>query len=337
MATQRRHSIFTDFLAELGVPHTAAYSDRQFERMTFRSLFGLSKLLQRYGVESEAYSIDDKSEFGSLTPPFLAGTRDSFVIVTADDGQTVTFRDGLTPGTRSMPRAEFIDRWTGVVLLAFPTASSTEPDMCSHTISEAGNRAKRPVFVAALVFIFLYLFIANGVCRHFTTVMLTLVDLAGIYVTYHLVLKSLNIHSKAADSICGIVDRSGCRTVLNTPASKFFGIFGWSELGLSYFTVSLVTLLVFPQYTGYLALINACCCLFSFWSIWYQKYRAKAWCTLCLLTQACLWLSFAFYVFGGWLGSAFPLGIQFFILCASYVAALLGLNAIMPALDKSDS
>lgn len=43
-------SIFTNFLTELGVPHTRSYSDRRFEKMTFKSLFGLSKLLQSYGA-----------------------------------------------------------------------------------------------------------------------------------------------------------------------------------------------------------------------------------------------------------------------------------------------
>ena len=90
-----------------------------------------------------------------------------------------------------------------------------------------------------------------------------------------------------ADKICGLIDRTGCGTVLSTKASKFFGLFGWSEVGFSYFGVSLACLLVFPQHIGYLALVNACCCPFSFWSVWYQKYRAKAWCTLCLWPSMC--------------------------------------------------
>ncbi len=43
-------TIFTDFLTELEVPHTREYSDKQFENMPFKSLFGLSKLLGQYPV-----------------------------------------------------------------------------------------------------------------------------------------------------------------------------------------------------------------------------------------------------------------------------------------------
>ena len=53
----------------------------------------------------------------------------------------------------------------------------------------------------------------------------------------------------------GVAGR-GCDSVLETKASKFFGIFGWSEVGFSYFSVSLLTLLIFPQWICYLALLQ---------------------------------------------------------------------------------
>lgn len=97
-----------------------------------------------------------------------------------------------------------------------------------------------------------------------------------------------------------------------------------------------MTLLIFPEYTGYLALCNLICLPFSFWSIWYQKFRAKAWCTLCLSVQAILWLLFFSYISGGWLKDSFPLSINFFVLGASYLAVLLLLNRVSPMIDKTD-
>ena len=203
-------------------------------------------------------------------------------------------------GRRKFTENEFLGRWTGIVLVASPRDDAREPSFGKHFFIQEANRAKRWILAAAAVFIFLYLFIANGIYSRPSTVLLTLVNIAGIFVTYELLLKSLNIHSDTGDSICSIIDRTGCHTVLSTSASAFFGIFSWSEVGFSYFSVSLAALLMFPQCTGYLALINALCCPFSFWSVWYQKTRAKAWCTLCLITQACLWLRSACYLLGGW-------------------------------------
>lgn len=319
-------SLLSDFLEALGVPHTRGYADRCFGTMTFKSLFGFAKALEGFGVESRALSLGDKAaDLPRLPVPFLAATPDGFAIVldvTPDKVDVRTFE-----GPKTLTRKEFIDRWTGTVLLASPKDNACEPELGKHRFLEDAYAAKKWLIVLSAAFIFVSLFVVKGIYAHASTVMLTLIDIAGLFVTYHLLLKSLNIHSATGDSICGLIDRSGCHTVLNTSASSFFGLFSWSEVGLAYFSVSLAVLLLFPEYTGSLALINACCCPFSFWSVWYQKYRAKAWCTLCLITQACLWLSLACYIFGGWFRDAFPLGIEFFIIGAAYVLALFSLNA----------
>lgn len=64
-------TIFSDFLSELDVPHTHCYSDRKFCTMPFQSLFGLKKLLQSYGVESEGLRFDDKTKIDMLPVPFF--------------------------------------------------------------------------------------------------------------------------------------------------------------------------------------------------------------------------------------------------------------------------
>ncbi len=334
----QRASIFSDFLTALGVPHTQWYSDAQFDAMTFKSLFGLSKLLQGYGIDGEALEVPDKNAaLDALTVPYLAYLPGNFVIVTATDDSSVTYLDGTADAPSIKSREDFCKDWSGIVFVAYPTEKSTEPYYASHRFTELGNRAKKWVLGAALAFVFVYLFVSGGIAAHWSTVLLTIINLGGLYVTYELLLKSLGIHSERGDAICGVLDRNGCHKVLNTAASKFFGLFGWSEVGFAYFGVSLAALLAFPQHIGDLALINACCCPFSFWSVWYQKYRAKAWCTLCLITQALLWLSLACYIFGGWFRHAFPTGISFFVLGAAYVIVLLGINALMPFFNKNRS
>lgn len=328
-------TILSDLLSDLGVPHTVSYADRRFDRMTFKSLFGLSKELEGFGVDSEALALGDKSaDLPRLTPPFLAHTPDGFVIVENIGPDKVSLRAFDGPAEFAVP--DFVKKWDGKVLLVYPHEDASEPDYSSHRFIELAIRAKRWVLAAALIFVFACGFIEAGLWRHVSTVLLTCISLAGLYVTYELLLKSYNIHSSRGDSICSIIDRSGCHTVLGTSAAKFFGLFGWSEVGFAYFSVTLAVMLLAPQHIGYLALINACCCPFSFWSVWYQKYRAKAWCTLCLITQACLWLSLGCYIFGGWFEGAFPLSVNFFVIGACYVAVLLLLNALSPFFDRNE-
>lgn len=328
-------TIFSDFLTDLGVKHTEWYADEQFHAMTFKSLFGLSKLMEAYGIPCEAAEVPDKSSaLAALKPPYLARMADYFAIVTQVDSDNVYFRDGLQNGIRTLSRDAFCSQWTGVVFVAQPDAASEEPHYAEHRFTEIANRCKRYALVAAILFLIVFGFVCSGVWHSAGTVALVIVDIIGIYITYQLLLKTLGIHSAHGDAICSIIDRTGCHTVLGTDGAKFFGIFSWSEVGVAYFTVSLAALLAFPGCVGSLALINACCCPFSFWSVWYQRYRAKAWCTLCLITQACLWLCLGSYIWAGAFREAWPIGWPTIALGAAYVAVLFGLNAIDGMIEK---
>lgn len=326
--------ILSDFLSALSVPHTADYTNRQFESMPFKSLFGLSKLLDKYGVSSQGFKLDDRKEIRKITPPFLAHTPRGFVIVTGIGDDTV---DYLTQGVaEKMPLDNFRQAWDGNVFLAFPSDSAMEPDYHSHARMIFISKAKKVMLWVLGAALFLYLFISNGIYRHVTLILATLCDFLGLALTFMLVQKSMRIKSRAADLVCGVLQEGGCDSVLETRASSFYGIFSWSEVGFTYFSVSLLALLVFPQWTGYIAACNVCCLPFTLWSIWYQKFRAKAWCTLCVSVQATLWLLFICFLTGGWIRDIFPLRIEFFVLVGAYAFVLLGLNRIMPLMTKKE-
>ena len=330
----RGDTLLSHWLGLLGVPYTPCYTDRRFNSMPFPTLFGLKKLLSEYGVESEGMRIADPSELGSLTPPFVASTKGGFVIVTSTGPDSVCY---VTRGVgESIPCDEFHKVWDGNVFLAYPTEDSREPHHGLHARVEFFARAKKWVLMAAGVLLFSYLFVTQGLYHSWSTVMICLFDLGGLWLTYQLVRKSLHFKTSAADRVCGVLQEGGCDSILETDASKFFGLFGWSEVGFSYFSVSLLGLLMFPEWTRYLALCNVLCLPFTVWSIWYQRFRAHKWCTLCVCVQATLWLLFFCYLGGGWLKGLFPLRIEFFVLGLTYVAVLLGLNAIMPLIDKSE-
>ena len=325
--------LINDYLEALGVPHTDSYTADRLKAMPFHTLFGLTKLLEEYGVKSEGYRLADKDEISKITPPFLAGTPAGFVIVTGIDGDNISYR---TLGVdEKIPADEFKQAWDGVVLLSFPAENAQEPDYRVHARIDFFMRAKKWVLAAACLILFAYLFIANGLYRHLSTIFVAAIDLAGLYFTYLLVQKSLKIHNPAADRVCKVLQDGGCDSILEMKASKFFGLFGWSEVGFAYFSVSLITLLLLPGMMPWLALCNLCCLPFTFWSIWYQKFRAKKWCTLCVCVQASLWLLFSSYLSGGWLRDIWPLSLNFFALGLAYLSVMLGLNAIMPLIENS--
>lgn len=330
----REHNICSDLLQQLGVKHTPDYCQSRLDSMPFKSLFGLKKLLQEFGVDSEGISLTDKSEFNKLAPPFLAKMPDGLVIVTEITPDSVSY---LTQGVpEQIGLNDFLKAWTGVSFLCFPGPNAIEPEYAAHMTLQVGNRLKRYVLFIGVLILFFYLGITNHVFYHWSTCLVTLLDLAGLWLTWMLVQKSLKISNATADSVCKVLKEGGCDSVLEMKASKFFGLFGWSEVGFAYFSVSLLCLLMFPQWTCYLALCNVLCLPFTVWSIWYQKFRAHTWCTLCVSVQCTLWLLFFCYLGGGWFEGIFPLRPQFFILGLTYVTVLLGINRLTPYFDHSE-
>ncbi|MBD5234186.1 MAG: vitamin K epoxide reductase family protein [Bacteroidales bacterium] len=332
---EKRHSLINDYLHCLGVPHTFDYSEKRVRNIPFKTMFGFSKLLEEYGIESEAYLLEDKTEIQKLTPPFLANTAAGEVIVTEVSPSEISY---LTEGVAEKVASErFMEAWDGRVLLSFPSPDACEPDYATHARIEFFMRAKKWVLGFCAVYLFLYLFIKNGIYEHISTTLIAAIDLGGLYFTYLLVQKSVKIHNPAADRVCGVLQAGGCDSILETKASKFFGIFGWSEVGFAYFSVSLAALMLLPQMLPWLALCNLCCLPFTFWSIWYQRFKAHKWCTLCVCVQGSLWLIFFNYLFGGWLKLAWPISANFFALGIAYLGVMLALNAIMPLIEKSSN
>lgn len=324
-------TIFSDFLKELGVPHTGAESDAAFHAMSFRSLFGFSRLLNSYGIRTRGVKVSDKEILSQIPVPFVAQEGTGFVIITgfgkdAQGQDTVEYIYGHQRKQRSLD--QFRQRWSGVALLAYPEVGSCEPDYARHHFYEIAEKAKTWILAACCAALLTAGFIFAGAWTHLSTIFLFVIDLAGIYITFQLLLKSLKINVKTADRICGVLQKHGCDTVLEQKASKFFGLFGWAEVGVGYFCVTLITMLCFPQMMPWLALCNGCCLPFTVWSIWYQRFRIHTWCTMCVITQCLLCLQFICYLTGGWWQHILPLQWPLFVLLSAYIAAVLGLNRI---------
>lgn len=322
-------SLFSDFLSQLGVRHTEQYSDQRYSDMPFFSLFGLSRLLCEYGVTNTGIKVDEDSKtavFPQLKVPFLADTPNGFLIITKIDGDNVTYLSQHDTFTAS--RQEIVDSWNGIALLASVRENAGEPEYCRHHIAEKMTGVKHLLLASIAVVLLGVGMWLSGLYSHWAAWLLLVADCAGILFSWMLVQKSLGIQSKAADSVCSVIEDGGCDEIARSEASSFLGIFKWSEVGLAYFSISLLAMLLFPSVMPALAAINILCLPYTVWSITYQRFVAKTWCTLCVCVQITLWILFAGYLLGGWTAHIFPIGLDFFILGAVYIGTMLGLNRI---------
>ena len=329
------HTLVTDLLAALKVPFTKVYTKQRFETMPFKTLFGVSQLLKEYGVESKGFDLEDKTELTKLSVPFIDQTEGGLIIVTKFSNNYVSY---LTQGvSETIPVKEFEEISTGVVLIPSVQKGAREPEYSKHLTDVIINNSKKVLLWLLAALLSAYLIVIHDLWHYWSFWGLFAVDCFGIWLTYMLVQKSLSIKSHVADKVCGVLQEGGCDSILKTNASSFFGIFSWSEVGFTYFGVSLLAMLISPPTIHWLSIINICCLPFTIWSISYQKFVAKHWCTLCVCVQASLWLQFICYLLGGWMKPVFPLDLGFFALGATFIMVLLALNRVLPHFTNKDN
>lgn len=318
---------FSKLLTALEVRHTRTYSDGRFMHMPFMSWFGLSKLLDEYGIDSQGVIVSDTAQMCELPVPFVAQLKcGEWVIVTE---ATKCHARYITQSVREdVSITTLADDWTGKALLTRPRPGACEPDYGKHLLAEVMTRLRNCSLIALLAGLPVWSFIANGLWRHWYMWVLTLIYLFGLSASVGLVLKELGVKSRALDNVCAAVVAHGCETVMGK-GGTFLGIFHWSQVGLAYFSVSLTALLAFPAIWPWLALTAVCCLPYSFWSVSYQKWVAKSWCTLCLCVQASFWLLFFFWIpVEWWHELEWTPGV--IVLLAAYGVVLLSVNALMP-------
>jgi protein-disulfide isomerase len=332
-----RDSIFTSFLHLLRVKHSLIFSDKYFNEHPHKyNLFGISKMLSDYGIENAGTKIIDKEkDIFNIELPFIAHFGSDFVVVYKVERNTVYY---IWNGKKlSVPVTEFIQAWSGIILLAESTIHSIEPDYKKHKKNEQLNVVQKLSLFLSCVLILGTSYIAHALFTKLGLTLLLLINLAGMYISYLLILKQLYVQSNYADKICSLFSKSDCNNVLESKAAKLWGVFGWSEIGLGYFAANVLILLSVPDWISYLSLINLFTLPYSIWSVWYQKFKAKQWCPLCLIVQILLWLIFAV----NWLSGYMQLPvfnwislINLLVIACIYLIGMLGVNILIPLLNK---
>lgn len=325
-------SIITLFLERLNVKHTQYYTDKLFNEHPYRyNLFGLSDILTTYGIENWALRIEKKEDIFMAKTPFLAHAGGHFVVV---DGITEDrIRYVWNGKSISVPVEEFFKIWTGVLLLAEPDEQSAEPDYLQHRQRQKISKLKHFATAISLSVVFLVICAVAKVYASLGLLLLFLLNMAGIYVGYLLLLKHLHIGNAYGDKICSLFEQTDCNNILESNASSFLGLISWSEIGLGYFISNVIIILFFPHLSTWMVLINICALPYSFWSIWYQGIKVKRWCPLCLMVQALMWIIFFLNLGFGFISLPFFDILQIGTVVCIYLIPILLIHSAAPFVE----
>lgn len=289
------NNILISFLKALHVKYTSAYAEKLYEEHPHKyNLYGLSKMLEEYGIANTGVRINDKN-IRSLETPFIAHIGNDFVVVNKVTNKQVSYhwRDKEINVTED----QFKNLWSGVVLIAEMDENSIEPDYLQHRKLHLLNLCQN-ILLAAIPLIAL-LWIYSKQEFQIANAFLFLLYTTGALTSLLLVQKQIYAHGQYADKICSLFKQKDCNNVLESDAAKLFGWVSWSEIGLGYFLSNLLLMAVYPALIPYLILINLLALPYTIWSVWYQYKVVKQWCMLCMVVQGILWLSALTVCIGG--------------------------------------
>ncbi|MDR0750570.1 MAG: hypothetical protein LBF62_13515 [Tannerellaceae bacterium] len=330
---------FVHFLELLGVKHTKRYSNRVYNEHPYKnSLYSFSSLLSEYSVENVTVQLlDEDKDIKKLEVPVIVSCGSEIGIISKIENDSITLT-ALNNINVKISIDQFNELWDGITLFAEAGSKSIEPHYQKHKLSDLFNSTQKYILLLFSISLILSTVWTKELYLNSIIMLLLVINLAGVFVSYLLILKHYKIQSNYADKICSLIQKGDCNDVLDSSASKLFGLIGWSEVGMSYFVSNCIILLFNPELLPLLAVVNVCTLPYSFWSVWYQKYRVNSWCTLCLIVQGLLWLIFIVnMVFGYFNPTQDSLVVQsLVILSCIYIIPFIIVNQLLSLIIKKN-
>lgn len=284
-------------------------------------------------IDNAGTRIEDKlNNIMNIETPFVAHMGGEFVLVYNVTENEVEYR--IKNLNFNISKKNFCEAWTGIVLLAETNSDSLEPNYKKNRRKELLQLVLKSSLIFAISLLLIAVFVNNHSYTNIGLILSLIINIVGAYIGFLLVQKQLKIHSSYSDKICSLFKEADCNDALESNAAKLWSIFGWSEIGFSYFLSNIVIVTFLPELINYYAIINICALPYTLWSVWYQKFKAKQWCVLCLIVQLILWCIFITnLVFQFIQIPSFELS-DIFILASIYFISFISITLLIPYISE---
>ncbi len=182
---------------------------------------------------------------------------------------------------------------SGGVIVMEPDKQSGEANYREKRQKELVKAALLPsVVIAIALFGLCTLYSGSGLSlvQDKIPMLLFITKAIGITASVFLVLHEFKVHTRLADKICGFSSGVDCDSVLSSEASKLFGNINLADIGIIYFSSTLIYLsgVTDINQLWLLAVVSAVSIVFPVYSIYYQGFRLRKWCPFCMVVQVTL-------------------------------------------------
>jgi protein-disulfide isomerase/uncharacterized membrane protein len=283
----------------------------------YPSIIAVQDTLGELGVECNAYKTN-KEEVIKAGKPFLAH-------LNIDEGYIYYFPD-MTTAQNKMK--DFDKYWSGIVMLAERAKSNGNAE---HDKIFKKEKQQKIFALIAMVAVISGLFAAAWRSNTIEGLLFMITNSVGLYFSWLITQKEFGISNTVSDKICSMAKHSRCESVLFSKGAKLFSWLTWGDIGIVYFSGSLlyifISQLVSRQVTSqFYCLLCLGTLLFPFYSLYYQWEVVKQWCMLCLLVLVALMANALISVMS--LSLPVVSGIQFIYSLGAFMIIFIALLAI---------
>jgi len=255
------------------------------------SLAGLSDVLNEFHIPNIAtrLSINQLEEIPLPAIAYFDGGGGTYItLLTVNDG-FVEWKHTID-GIIKESFQSFLHKWSGITLLVEANEKSRERNFEANRRKEILSNLRLPV-ISTGIFIITAIILINqkSIINPYVFYSFLLTKVAGVLMSGMLVGYSFDSSNIFLRKVCQLSSKTGCSPVLNSSGAKFLRWLSWAEIGLIYFTSGLLYLLIATDNAlNILALLALIAVPYTGWSIYYQAFKIKRWCPLCLGVQAVL-------------------------------------------------
>jgi uncharacterized membrane protein len=246
------------------------FDDLFLSHPNYPSVFAITDSLDALSIENVALKVP-KEQFNDLPESFLAMYERNIVLV-AKTSESITIETEASK-QKKLTFNEFLTGWNEVII-------AVEPNV--NPILKKEKTTKKWLLYA-LPFIALIVISATFNAYNLNSIILLITSIIGLILSIFIVQEKLGIKNEIASKFCNINPNVSCDSVLQSKKSEINEWVGFSDLPLLFFSISIVSILIQPEFsTRIVGLISLIALPIIVYSIWLQKFELKKWCILCL-------------------------------------------------------
>jgi uncharacterized membrane protein len=246
-----------------------AFEDFFFSHPNYPSLYAISDSLTLLSIENIAVKVP-KEKLSELPESFLAFYNNDLVLVTKTN--TVVIIETEKGDKKTMSNAEFIANWNGIILAIEPNTTESKGRNSFNFIGTKYGLSIVSLIVLSMLF--------YGFDIQYFLLLIT--SLMGFIVSIFIIQEKLGVANETVSKICNWASNTSCYSVIKSSQSNINKWVSFVDLPLVFFTVNLLSLLLFSGSSTLVGCVNLVSIPMILYSIWIQKFQLKKWCVLCL-------------------------------------------------------